>query len=1401
MTTLQFADTHNLVVFFSKPTESEGFEQIVDFLNANPIRYALMINPTIYTSCIEQLWATVKVKTVNGEVQLQALVDGKKIIITEASVRRDLQLNDKEGMDCLPNATMFEELTRMGVGKAFVLEEKPLNFQPMMVQAQKKMVEDEVVYEEMDDSLERVATTTSSLEAEQDSGTIIKTRSKATPNEPSSPGTSSDGGPRRQETIRDTIAQTRFENVSKHSNDPLLARGVISSDEASLGDQEDASKQGRKIDDIDKDSEITLVDETQRRYGDDLMFDTDVLDDEEVFAGQDMAEKEVNVAEKEISTADLVTTAGEVITTPSVEISTASPTETTIVDELTLVQTLIEIRSAKPKVKGVVIGEQSESITRTRPQQLPLKDKGKAIMEEPEKPAKRKDQIRHDEEVAQRLQDQLQAKLKEEDRLVRQREEEANTVSWDNVQAMIDADYQMAQQMQEEEQEKEKKEQNFFAAKRAKEKRNRTPTKAQQRSIMCTYLKNIEGWKPKDLFDDIQKLFDKAMKRVNTFVDMDTELVEGDEVRAEGSETRVEGSYKKAEELEQESSKKQKLEDDKEIAELKNLMEVMPDEEEVALDAIPLAVKSPCIVDWKIHKEGKKSYYQIIRADGSLKMYLVFNHMHKIFNKEDLETLYKLVKTKYGSTRPVEDLDLVLYGDLKTMFEPHVEDNGRIVRIKRLLKVTAAKLMLLVYKLLLLKITTAERVSTIREWIKTEEMIKIDWRSRLLTLIKKGSQKSKQETSIHKVGGSSEGANFESEVPDEPKGKSTDTSEGTSLKPGVPDVSTTDSSESENKSWGDSGDEANEQSDDKDEQTNDDHEQADDEQTESDDEEEETQDDEYVHTPDDYVPTDDETKDESNDVTMEEYERINEELYGDVNISLTDAEPTDKEKDDEEMTVAGHVNINQEGAGNQVKDDSHATQKTEVSVIPEHIVANPLEIVKTTSSTTISSLLSLLFPHLQQLKPIPTPTTTEATTSTIAISNSETLNALQIRVTNLEKDVKELKDVDNSTKVISTIQYEVPKAVKEYLRSILDDPMYKQYTPQKSVEDIREIKMEHARKQKVPKETITSSDTTALAEFDQKTTLFETMNKSKSFNKSPKQRSLYHALMESILEDEDAMDEGVTDKLKKRKQDDADKDKGPSAGSDRGLKRQKIRKDTEPSKKAKLNETPKRTSKTQPKSTSKYTQAEETLKSIDFRPPQTWISKISQAEKPPLSFDELMSTLIEFSAYVMNNLKINNLTQEHLVRPSFNLLKGTCRSHVELEYNIEECYKAVTDRLDWNNPEGKEYSFDLSKPLPLIMNQVSGRIFIWESKATRRRLYYHQARDIQDAQHHVRNRSFMILLQMRMNYLQREHGVALDIKKVFGFMIMAIDSAATREARLMRRLKSYWWSITGKNSD
>ncbi|GKF49267.1 hypothetical protein Tco_0142518, partial [Tanacetum coccineum] len=98
---------------------------------------------------------------------------------------------------------------------------------------------DEAIHEELGDSLVRDATTASSLEVEQNSGNITKTRSKATPNESSSLGTTSGGGPRHQETMRDTISQTRFKNVSKHSNDLLLARGnTLRSDEDRLKHKE-----------------------------------------------------------------------------------------------------------------------------------------------------------------------------------------------------------------------------------------------------------------------------------------------------------------------------------------------------------------------------------------------------------------------------------------------------------------------------------------------------------------------------------------------------------------------------------------------------------------------------------------------------------------------------------------------------------------------------------------------------------------------------------------------------------------------------------------------------------------------------------------------------------------------------------------------------------------------------------------------------------------------------------------------------------------------------------------------------------------------------------------------------------------------------------------------------------
>ncbi|GJT89844.1 hypothetical protein Tco_1078689 [Tanacetum coccineum] len=343
---------------------------------------------------------------------------------------------------------------------------------------------------------------------------------------------------------------------------------IESSKDEGLGDQEDASKQGRKIDDIDADEEVTLIDETQGRNDDNLMFDTGVLDEHEV------------EVEKVVSTA---------------EVTTASATTTTI-DELTLAQTLIEIKAAKPKAvttaatittfvvtrpkaRGVVVQEPSEFTTTTsQSSQLPhAKDKGKAKMVELEKPLKKKDQILIDEEIAQRLQEELQAELEEEERLARQKEEDANIAEWDDVQAMIDADYELAVilQVQEKEEltieERSKmfvelmdKRKKHFARLRVEEQRRKPPTKAHKRSQMSTYLKHMAGYKQNQMksknYDEIQKLFDKAMTRVNMFVDMDTELVKESSKKAKMAQ---ESSSKRAgDELEQENAKKQKIDDD-----------------------------------------------------------------------------------------------------------------------------------------------------------------------------------------------------------------------------------------------------------------------------------------------------------------------------------------------------------------------------------------------------------------------------------------------------------------------------------------------------------------------------------------------------------------------------------------------------------------------------------------------------------------------------------------------------------------------------------------------------------------------------------------------------------------------------------------------------------------------
>nr|GEY93923.1 hypothetical protein [Tanacetum cinerariifolium] len=161
---------------------------------------------------------------------------------------------------------------------------------------------------------------------------------------------------------------------------------------------------------------------------------------------------------------------------------------------------------------------------------------------------------------------------------------------------------------------------------------------------MSTYLKHMGGYKQSHLkemsFDKIKKLFDREMRKVNDFIAIDSEAQESSTKRT-------------AEHLESDISKNQKVDENVEpiiddSKELKKYMEIVLDDgDEVLIKATPLSSRSPTIIDYKIHKEGKKTYFKIIRAD---------------------------VKNKFKKEKPVDDMDNLLFRTLKIMFEHHVED-------------------------------------------------------------------------------------------------------------------------------------------------------------------------------------------------------------------------------------------------------------------------------------------------------------------------------------------------------------------------------------------------------------------------------------------------------------------------------------------------------------------------------------------------------------------------------------------------------------------------------------------------------------------------------------------------------------------------------------------------------
>nr|GEU96029.1 uncharacterized mitochondrial protein AtMg00810-like [Tanacetum cinerariifolium] len=477
---------------------SEGFEQIVDFLNENPIKYALTVNPTVYTSCIEQFWATVKAKAVNGEVQLQALVDGKKVIITESIIRRDLQGIWHNRIYVTPSHTkkVFGNMRR--VEKDFSGRNTPL-FPTMMVQAQEEMSE----------------------------------------------GSANPTYPHHTPTI-----------IQPYTSQPQKTK--------------QHKKPRRKVIEVPQPSDPTkhVVDEAiNKEMNDSLERATTIATS--LDAEQDRGVNTPRSGEDSLKLNELM--------------ELCTKLQQRVLDlETSKTNQALDIDSLKKRVKKLKKRKRSRTYKLKRLYKVGLSTRVESSEDEG---------------------------LSEEDASKHRRitDIDANKdiylVNVHTDKEIFDVDQDLGG---------EEKKRKFFAAKRTEEKRNKPPTQAQQRKIMCTYLKNMKG----------KKLTDLKNK---------TELVEESSKKSEAEV--IKGSSKRAgEELEQENAKKQKINDVKDTVELKQLVNIIPNEEWVAIDAIPLAVKPPSIVDRNIQKERKESYYKIIRANKS---YIADSNLEE--DKEDPE--------------------------------------------------------------------------------------------------------------------------------------------------------------------------------------------------------------------------------------------------------------------------------------------------------------------------------------------------------------------------------------------------------------------------------------------------------------------------------------------------------------------------------------------------------------------------------------------------------------------------------------------------------------------------------------------------------------------------------------------------------------------------------------------
>nr|GEU97262.1 hypothetical protein [Tanacetum cinerariifolium] len=597
--TLTFADTHNMIAYLTKLDASEGFNQIIDFLNASSIKYALTVNPNIYVSCIKQFWTSVSIKIMNDVPRLQALVDKKKVVITKATIRDALRLDDVEGIDCLPNEEIFTKLARMGYEKpstkltfykAFFSQQWKFLIHTILQCMSAKRTSwnkfsssmalavmclstvgdlslhitkysSPALTQKVFANMRRVGKGCSGVETPLFEGMIVAPQVgegtaegnvddvlaagvaiEVQPTPPPSPIAQPPSPQQQPQPLQDAdISMDLLHNLLDTCT--TLTRRVENLKQDKIAQALEITKLKQRVKKLERRNKLKVsklrrlkkAGTVQRVDTSDDTVMDDVSKHRRIITDMDA---DVDVTLKDIAKDVAVDAEIE----ESADDDDIEPSELhEVVEVVTTAKLIIEVR------KGVVIRDPKETATpstiiHTEPKS---KDKGKGIMVYEPKPLKKKTQIEQDEAYAR----ELKAKLNK-------------NIDWDEV---ID-------QVQRKE-----KEDNAVTMYQAM--KRKTQTEAQARKNMMIYLRNM---KTKEQMKEEER---RALKRISK-------------------------SQK------DKAAKKQKL--DEEVEELKRHLQIVPnDEDDVYTEGTPLAHKVP-VVDYEIYTENNKPYYKIIRANGSL---------------------------------------------------------------------------------------------------------------------------------------------------------------------------------------------------------------------------------------------------------------------------------------------------------------------------------------------------------------------------------------------------------------------------------------------------------------------------------------------------------------------------------------------------------------------------------------------------------------------------------------------------------------------------------------------------------------------------------------------------------------------------------------------------------------